>query len=58
MISGSGADLQCVLPCDGSGECDCLTNWDVTPMSDMNEVMMILQYMHTVIAKCVLFRYL
>ena len=39
MISGSGADLQCVLPCNGSGECDCLTNWDVTPMSDMNKVM-------------------
>jgi len=38
MISDNGADLQCVLPCNGSSECDCLTNWDVTPMTDMNEV--------------------
>ena len=39
MISGTGADLQCVLPCSGSDECDCLTNWDVTPMNDVNKVM-------------------
>ena len=39
MISGSGADLQCVIPCSGSVQCDCLTNWDVTPMNDVNKVM-------------------
>jgi len=38
MISGNGADLQCVLPCNGSSKCDCLTNWDVTPMTNMNKV--------------------
>ena len=36
-ISGNGADLQCILPCNGSGECDCLSAWDVTPMNDVNE---------------------
>ena len=41
MISGNGADLQCILPCNGSKKCGCLANWDITPMSDMNEVMSI-----------------
>ena len=30
--------VKCVLPCYGSSECDCLTGWDVTQMTDMNEV--------------------
>ena len=38
MISGNGADLQCIIPCNDSKQCDCLANWDVTPMNDMNEV--------------------
>ena len=38
LITSDGADLQCVLPCSHSSECDCLTNWDVTPMSDVNQV--------------------
>ena len=40
-INGTGADLRCVLPCNGSGECECLAGWDVTPMSDVNEVMIL-----------------
>ena len=38
LIGGSGTDLQCILPCSGSSECDCLDGWDVTQMSDINEV--------------------
>ena len=30
--------VKCVLPCYGSSECDCLTGWDVTQMTDKNEV--------------------
>lgn len=41
MINGNGADLQCVLPCYGTSECDCLTNWDVTQFTELNEVRLI-----------------
>ena len=52
MISGNGADLQCILPCnDDSKRCDCLANWAVTPMSDMNEVMIV--QVHIAIIKCI-----
>ena len=33
-----GKKLKCVLPCDSSKECDCLTGWDVTPLSDVSEL--------------------
>ena len=38
MIGVSGTELKCVLPCSGSSECDCLTGWNVTQMSDISEV--------------------
>ncbi|XP_065887107.1 uncharacterized protein [Dysidea avara] len=38
MINGDGTELKCILPCSGSSECDCLSGWDVTQMSDINEV--------------------
>ena len=43
MISGHGANLQCILPCNNSSKCDCLTGWDVTPLTDLN-VNMIVEY--------------
>ena len=36
LISGDGANVQCILPCNGSTECDCLNGWDVTPLTDLN----------------------
>jgi len=44
LIGGSGTNLQCILPCSGSSECDCLDGWDVTQMSDINEVSVYIQY--------------
>ncbi|XP_065887148.1 uncharacterized protein [Dysidea avara] len=38
MIGVSGTELKCVLPCSGSSECDCLTGWNVTQMSDISEI--------------------
>ena len=58
MISGNGADLQCILPCNNSKQCDCLTNWDVTPMNDMNEVMLqyIASYGHIAVVKYICYQ--
>ena len=30
--------LKCFLPCSSSGDCDCLTDWNVTQLSDTIEV--------------------
>ena len=38
MISGDGTELRCVLPCNGSSECDCLSGWEVTQMNDVGKV--------------------
>ena len=30
--------LNCLLPCVGSNDCSCFSGWDVTHLSDTNEV--------------------
>ena len=39
LVIDSSNKLQCcVLPCTGSKECDCFTDWDVNSLIDVTEV--------------------
>ena len=38
LLIVDGRNLKCVLPCVGSKECDCVNDWNVTPLPDTTEV--------------------